>query len=93
MRINVSPSIVRMGIGKRSKVWLSGGKTVPEIAQPDIPVPIEQDVVGPQITMNDVSRVEISHCKDNINNNSCNSGFPSQLALKGAFRRRKTVSQ
>jgi hypothetical protein len=66
---------------------------MPEITQLDIPIPIEQDVVGPQIAMNDISQVDISHYTDNTNNNSCNSGFPSRLALKGACRRWKMARQ
>jgi hypothetical protein len=54
MRINVRLSIIRMAIGRRSKVWLTGVETVPEIAQPDIPILIEQDAVRSQIVMNDV---------------------------------------
>jgi hypothetical protein len=66
---------------------------VPKIAQPDIPIPIEQDAIWPQIAINDISRVQISHRKDNTSNNSRSSGFPSQSALKSAFRRPKMAYQ
>jgi hypothetical protein len=66
---------------------------VPEIAQANIPISIEQDVIGSQIAMNDVSYVGISHRKGNATNNSRNLSFPSQLALKIVFPRRKMARQ
>jgi hypothetical protein len=54
----------------------SGRNAVPEIANAGIPIPIEQNVIGGQIAMDDSLRVETSHHKDNNDNNSRHSSFP-----------------
>jgi hypothetical protein len=70
-----------------------GENTDPEIGTAGSPISIQQNVIEVQIAVNDSLRVDVSHRKDNANNNSGNSSFSWQTTRLALSCRRKIARQ